>query len=97
LPISYTCKGNLCENFRRLYENKEFCGWGQGVLFLTSRSDPLLSNTVNLHRAFVNTGVPAQLVVFDGLAHAFWNQWGWPESKEAHHMMADFFDRNLGR
>jgi acetyl esterase/lipase len=67
------------------------------TLFLTSGRDLLLSNTVNLHRAFVNAGVNAQLVVFDGLAHAFWNQWDWPESKEAHHMMADFFDRQLGK
>ncbi|HEX8802209.1 MAG TPA: alpha/beta hydrolase fold domain-containing protein, partial [Terriglobales bacterium] len=66
------------------------------TLFLTSGRDLLLSNTVNLHRAFVNAGVNAQLVVFDGLAHAFWNEWEWPESKEAHHMMADFFERNLG-
>jgi len=67
------------------------------TLFLTSGRDLLLSNTVNLHRAFVNAGVNAQLVVFDGLAHAFWNEWEWPESREAHHMMADFFDRNLGK
>ena len=67
------------------------------TLFLTSGRDLLLSSTVNLHRAFVNAGVNAQLVVFDGLAHAFWNEWEWPESKEAHHMMADFFERNLGK
>jgi acetyl esterase/lipase len=67
------------------------------TLFLTSGRDLLLSNTVNLHRAFVHAGVNAQLIVFDGLAHAFWNQWEWPESKEAHHMMADFFDRELGK
>jgi hypothetical protein len=36
-------------------------------------------------------------VVFDGLWHAFWNEWNLPESVEAHHLMADFFDRNLGR
>ena len=67
------------------------------TLFLTSGRDLLLSNTVNLHRAFVNAGVNAQLVVFDALPHAFWNEWELPESKEAHHMMADFFDRNLGK
>lgn len=67
------------------------------TLFLTSGRDLLLSNTVNLHRAFVKADVNAQLVVFDGLAHAFWNQWEWPESKEAHHMMAEFFNRELGK
>jgi epsilon-lactone hydrolase len=67
------------------------------TLFLTSGRDLLLSNTVNLHRAFVNAGVNAQLIVFDGLWHAFWNDWTLPESKEAHHMMADFFNRELGK
>jgi len=67
------------------------------TLFLTSGRDLLLSNTVNLHRAFVRAGVNAQLVVFDGLWHAYWNEWSLPESKEAHHLMADFFDKNLGK
>lgn len=67
------------------------------TLFLTSGRDLLLSNTVNLHRAFVNAGVNAQLVVFDGLWHAYWNEWNLPESKEAHHLMADFFNRELGK
>ncbi len=67
------------------------------TLFLTSGRDLLLSNTVNLHRAFVNAGVNAQLVVFDGLWHAFWNEWELPESQEAHHLMADFFNRELGK
>ncbi len=67
------------------------------TLFLTSGRDMLLSNTVNLQRAFVRAGVNAQLVVFDGLWHAFWNEWNLPESREAHHLMADFFDRELGK
>jgi epsilon-lactone hydrolase len=67
------------------------------TLLLTSGRDLLLSNTVNFHRAFVNAGVNAQLVVFDGLWHAYWNEWNLPESKEAHHMMADFFNKNLGK
>lgn len=67
------------------------------TLFLTSGRDLLQSNTVNLHRAFVNASVNAQLIVFDGLWHAYWNEWTLPESKEAHHMMADFFNRELGK
>ena len=66
------------------------------TLFLTSGRDLLLSNTVNLQRAFVNAGVNAQLIVFDGLWHAFWNEWNLPESQEAHHLMANFFNRELG-
>lgn len=67
------------------------------TLFLTSGRDLLLSSTVNLHRAFVNAGVNAQLIVFDGLWHAYWNEWTLPESKEAHHGMADFFNQQLGK
>ena len=65
--------------------------------FLGSGRDLLLSSTVNLHRAFVNAGVNAQLIVFDGLWHAYWNEWTLPESKEAHHRMADFFNLRLGK
>jgi acetyl esterase/lipase len=67
------------------------------TLFLTSGRDLLLSNTFNLHRAFVHAGVNAQLVVFDGLWHAFWNEWNLPESVETHHLMADFFNQHLGK
>ncbi|HZD32465.1 MAG TPA: alpha/beta hydrolase, partial [Candidatus Angelobacter sp.] len=67
------------------------------TLFLTSGRDLLLSNTVNLQRAFVNAGVNAQLIVYEGLWHAFWNEWYLPESKEAHHAMADFFDQQLSK
>jgi epsilon-lactone hydrolase len=67
------------------------------TLFLTSGRDLLLSNTVNLQRAFVHAGVSTQLIVFDGLWHAFWNEWNLPESQEAHHLMADFFNREMGK
>lgn len=67
------------------------------TLFLTSGRDLILSNTVNLHRAFVHASVNAQLIVFDGLWHAFWNDWNLPESIEAHHLMADFFNQELGK
>lgn len=67
------------------------------TLFLTSNRDLLLSGTVNLHRAFVKAGVDAQLIVFDGLHHAFWNEFKLPESIEAHHMMAAFFEKQIGK
>jgi acetyl esterase/lipase len=67
------------------------------TFFLTSDRDLLLSGTVNLHRAFRQAGVESELIVFDGLHHAFWNEFKIPESIEAHHMIADFFDRHLGR
>lgn len=67
------------------------------TFFLSSGRDLLLSETVNLHRAFLHAGIETQLVVFDALPHAFWNKFTLPESIEAHHMMADFFDKHLGK
>ena len=66
-------------------------------LFITSGRDLLLSGTVNLHRAYLNAGVDARLVVFDALPHAFWYNPQLPESIEANHMMADFFVKQLGK
>lgn len=68
----------------------------QPTLFITSTRDLLLSGTTILHRAFLRAGVDAQLVVFEALPHAFWNEAQFPESKEAYGMMADFFDKHLG-
>ena len=67
------------------------------TLFVTSGRDMLLSGTANLHRAFLNAGVDARLVVFDALTHAFWYDPKLPESIEANHMMADFFQKQLGK
>ena len=65
------------------------------TLFVTSGRDMLLSGTVNLHRAYLNAGVDARLVVFDALTHAFWYDPTLPEAIEANHMMADFFVKQL--
>jgi len=67
------------------------------ALFLTSERDLLLSGTSNLHRAFRKAGADAELIVFDGLHHAFWNEFRLPESVEADRIIADFFDRHLGK
>lgn len=67
------------------------------TLFITSTRDLLLSGTATLHRAFLRAGVDARLVVFEALPHAFWNDPHLPESKEADRIMANFFDKNLGR
>jgi epsilon-lactone hydrolase len=67
------------------------------TLFLTSGRDLLLSGTILLHRAYLRAGVDAQLVVFEALPHAFWNDSGLPESKEAHELMARFFDAHLAK
>jgi monoterpene epsilon-lactone hydrolase len=67
------------------------------TLFVTSTRDMLLSGTVNLHRAFLNAGDRAELIVYEALPHAFWNNAGLPESKQAVRAMSGFFDRNLGQ
>lgn len=66
------------------------------TLFITSTRDLLLSGTTILHRAFLRAGVDAQLVVFEALPHAFWNDASLPESKEADRIMARFFEQHLG-
>ena len=67
------------------------------TLFVTSTRDLLLSGTVNLHRAYLEAGVDAQLVVFDALTHAFWYDSHMPEAIEANHLMAEFFVKHLAR
>jgi len=67
------------------------------TLLITSGRDLLLSGTVNLHRAFLNAGVDARLVVYDALPHAFWYDHTLPESIEANHLMANFFVSQLGK
>jgi acetyl esterase/lipase len=67
------------------------------TLFVTSTRDLLLSGTTILHRVFLRSGVDAQLVVFEALPHAFWNNPYLPESKEADRIMASFFNKHLGK
>ena len=67
------------------------------TLLITSGRDLLLSGTTILHRAYLRAGVDAQLVVFEALPHAFWNNPALPESKEADQLMAGFLDKHLGK
>jgi monoterpene epsilon-lactone hydrolase len=67
------------------------------TLFITSGRDLLLSGTTILHRAYLRAGVDAQLVVFEALPHAFWNNPALPESNEADQLMATFLAKHLGR
>jgi epsilon-lactone hydrolase len=67
------------------------------TLFVTSTRDMLLSGTTILHRAFLHAGVDAQLVVFEALPHAFWNNVNLPESREFDQTVSNFFDKTLGR
>ena len=67
------------------------------TLFVTSGRDMLLSGTTTLHRAYLRAGDDAQLVVFEALPHAFWNDMSLPESREAHQVMATFLGEHLGK
>lgn len=65
------------------------------TLFLTSTRDWFLSGTSLFHRAMLRAGDEADLVVFDGLGHAFWVNPALPESDEAYRIMARFFENHL--
>ncbi|MGH9529673.1 MAG: alpha/beta hydrolase [Terriglobales bacterium] len=67
------------------------------TLLVSSTRDLLLSDTTILHRALLQAGVDAQLVVFEALPHAFWYHFQLPETKEALELMAKFFDEKVGR
>jgi monoterpene epsilon-lactone hydrolase len=67
------------------------------TLFIAGGRDYLLSGATNLHRAFLNAGVDARLVVFDALPHAFWYDATLPESIEATQLMASFLKTQLSK
>jgi hypothetical protein len=56
----------------------------------------MLSATTVLHRAFLRSGVDAELVIFEALNHGFWYEAGLPESKEANEIIAGFLLKHLG-
>lgn len=66
------------------------------TMFMTSTRDLLLSGTSILQRHFYESGVTAPMVVFEGLPHAFWNNFDIPESREAFEVQAKFFDKYVG-
>jgi epsilon-lactone hydrolase len=67
------------------------------TLLITGTRDFLLSPTTIFHRALRRSGVEAELVVFEAMPHCHWLAVHLPESREALGVMADFFDRKLGR
>ena len=67
------------------------------TLCLSSGRDILLSGTVNLSRKLGDAGVEAELVVYDGLPHAFWAYLLAPESADAFRRMSSFLVKHLGR
>ena len=64
-------------------------------LFITSTRDWFLSGTSLYHRAMLRAGNDAQLVVFEGLGHAFWVNPALPESDETYRIAVKFFKTYL--
>jgi monoterpene epsilon-lactone hydrolase len=65
------------------------------AFLLSGTRDMCLSQTVLLHRKLRNAGVEADLNVFEGMWHVFWENPELPESREAMTELAGFFNRHL--
>jgi acetyl esterase/lipase len=67
------------------------------TLLMAGSRDFSVSALTTMHRRLLDADATAELVVFDGLWHAFLVFPDLPESKEAYALIARFFDRHLGR
>ncbi|WP_411339435.1 alpha/beta hydrolase [Sphingopyxis sp. J-6] len=67
------------------------------TLLMTSTRDQLLSQTIRFHLALRKAGVEADLMVYEGMLHAFWAYMECPETEDALAAQAAFFDRHLAR
>jgi hypothetical protein len=65
------------------------------AFLLSGTRDMCLSQTVLLHRKLLRAGVEADLNVFEGMWHFFWEDPSLPESREAMTALANFFNRHL--
>lgn len=65
------------------------------TLLMAGSRDFAVSSLTTMHRRLLGAGATADLVVFDGLWHAFFVFPDLPESKEAYGLIARFFDRHL--
>lgn len=65
------------------------------AFLLSGTRDMCLSQTVLLHRKLLKAGIKADLNVFEGMWHFFWEDPTLPESREAMAALADFFNRHL--
>ena len=66
------------------------------AFLLSGTRDMCLSQTVLLHRKLRNAGVDADLNIFEGMWHVFWEHPDMPESREAMQALANFFNKHLG-
>jgi epsilon-lactone hydrolase len=66
-------------------------------LLIASTRDHVLSGVVHTHSRLVALGVDADLHVWEGLDHAFYQNPDLPQSRELHDVTVRFFARHLGR
>jgi len=68
------------------------------TVLISGTRDLFLSNTVRTHQKLLQSGVPTELLVFEGQSHAqYLVAPDTPESATAYREVARFFDRTLGR
>ncbi len=72
----------------------QLAGWPP-TLCLASERDFLMSATADFCRSLDAAGVPSNLILFDGLPHAFWSYIDAPETDAAFAAMARFFRARL--
>jgi hypothetical protein len=65
------------------------------AFLISGTRDMCLSQSGLLHRKLRNAGVEADLNVFEGMWHFFWEDPSLPESREAMKGLANFFNRHL--
>lgn len=65
------------------------------AFLLSGTRDMCLSQSVLLHRKLRKAGIDADLNVFEGMWHFFWEDPSLPESREAMTALAAFFNRHL--
>ncbi|AZI36903.1 putative hydrolase [Caenibius tardaugens NBRC 16725] len=65
------------------------------TLLVTGTRDAVLSSAAMFHLALRKAGRDAELYVFEAMAHAFWYSVNMPESREAIHIMARYFEKHL--
>lgn len=74
----------------------DLAGWPP-TLCISSSRDFLLSATAEFCQALDAADVPAKLLLFDGLPHAFWSYVDAPETDAAFEAMAHFLRKRLER
>lgn len=72
----------------------DLSGWPPMQLMSSTR-DILLSQTVRLHLALRKAGSPADLIVYEGMPHAFWAYLECPETDAALEVQAAFLGQAL--